>query len=916
MKRILFFIIIIMSFQIVKAETSDYEIPQVLIIQSYHSGFLWSDNIDTAIKTSLKKYNHNIRIKTEFLDTKRFNNQDFKDNLKMMLEYKYKDSHFDLIITADNNAFELVKELHKSIFKEAPLVFCGLNYFHPSQLEGMNNVTGVREKIISLENFQLIKSIHKNVKKIIVLNEMTPTGKENRINILADMREFKEDVEIEIVEDVSIEELKELLANLDQDTIVLYSLFFKDNQGAFLEYDESALLVAKYSAVPVYVSIDFSLGYGAVGGYLTSGRLQGENAANLAIQILEGAEAEKLDIIDVSPNGYYFDYKVMQKWGISIKDVPENSVFINYQESYFQSHKDIILRFAVIVLILSLIIFWLIITLVKKNRLKNELMNSYQKLSDLKENLEIMVDERTKELQSEEKKYRSVYENTGIAMITVAEDGIVTMVNDKFVELSGYTKEEIINKLTWKAFIDKADMDKMQANRDGRYNNELPKIDTYEVKLVNKKGFVIDALLNVVLVPETREIISSITDISQKNAVQNKMQLLLEEQKAFNEAKRKFYSNFGKDLNTPLKSIYGLVDFLEYTSENNEDEDTYKIVKNLTSQLLYIVNEMTEFQIESAPEAFPIQEVYLPELLQYILEFFTERTNINEMYYRVDSDLRKQTYLAVKQLEKLLEIIIIKLAKFDPSIPILIDVAMSADDLLRFTIVSWQGTIAREYIKVENKKQEDIHDLSMISELRFNYLVINKLVDQLGGKIEYASDINPDKEFIFTIKNYSEKELSDSPSDSSDMNSIERYILPNEVGKNSLDLTNKLLPLKLLLVNYSNINHQILYKISQVLNQKVQICAPDQDLKEILLKDTFDVIFIDLTIASINDLESLQEIKEMENINKPYIVADIDDNKDGKVFDTIDAVFPDILSIASFAFILESALEYKNRERL
>jgi len=194
-----------MTFFIGKAYADEYDIPEVLILQSYHSGFLWADNIDTAIKTVLKEYNHNIRIKTEFLDTKRFNTPEFKDNLKMMLEYKYKDSDFDVIITADNNAFEIVKDLHKSVFKEAPVVFCGVNYFHPSQLEGMRNVTGVMEKIISLENFKLIKTIHKDVKKIIVINEMTPTGLQNRINIHADIREFKEDIDIEIVEDVSIE---------------------------------------------------------------------------------------------------------------------------------------------------------------------------------------------------------------------------------------------------------------------------------------------------------------------------------------------------------------------------------------------------------------------------------------------------------------------------------------------------------------------------------------------------------------------------------------------------------------------------------------------------------------------------------------------------------------------------------------
>ncbi len=913
MKKIFFITIILMTFFIGKAYADEYDIPEVLILQSYHSGFLWADNIDTAIKTVLKEYNHNIRIKTEFLDTKRFNTPEFKDNLKMMLEYKYKDSDFDVIITADNNAFEIVKDLHKSVFKEAPVVFCGVNYFHPSQLEGMRNVTGVREKIISLENFKLIKTIHKDVKKIIVINEMTPTGLQNRINIHADIREFKEDIDIEIVEDVSIEELKLLLSNLKDDTIVLYSLFFKDNQGQFLEYDESALLVSRYSSVPVYVSIDFSLGYGAVGGYLTSGSLQGESAAKLAIQILQGNDAEKLDIIDVSPNGYYFDYKAMQKWGLSIKDIPQNSFILNYQQSYFQRNKDIILRFTLVVLFLSIIIFWMIITIIKKNKLKNELVKSNKSLTDLKQNLEFMVDERTQELRSEEKKYRSVYENSGIAMITVAKNGIVTMVNNKFEVLSGYSKEEVENKLSWITFIDQVDIDKMKENRKKRYTNQLPPTDSYEVKFLNKKGFVIDAILNIVLVPETSEIISSITDITAKNTVQKKMQYLLEEQKAFNEVKNNFYSNFGKDMNVPLNAIYGLVDLIETNTDENTNTEYYKLLKDLTRQLLYIVNEMTEYHINREKEKTEIRRVYLPDFIKYILEFFIDRTNIEKIYYRLTSDYEEDRFLAVSQLEKLIEIIIIKLAKNDPKLPIFVDITTTNDDSIKFDISTSDKNAEKDFTLIDKTNEDYLHDLSKVSELRFNYLVINKLISSLEGKVEYSSDINQDKKFIFTIKNYTENDVSENITDNSDVNSIEKYILNSDLTSLADKIADKIIPLKVLIVNYSNVDHYVLFKIAEALNQKIDICTPEQDLKDFLVKNTYDVIFIDLTVVSINDIDTLRDISQNNSIYKPYIIANIENSETPNIYDFIDTVFPDTLTKASLALLLESALEYKNK---
>ena len=1045
MKKFFIISLFLLLFGILNANDLSYQIPQVLVIQSYHSGFLWADNIDSGIKATLKNYDSNIRIKTEFLDTKRFNTEEFKDNLKMMLEYKYKDSKFDVIIVADNNAFEIVKELHDTVFKGAPVVFCGVNYFHPSQLGSMKNVTGVREKIVSLENFQLIKKIHKNVKKIIVLNEETPTGKQNRINIMADIREFKEDVEIEIVEDISIRDLKTLLSSLSPDTVVLYSIFFKDNLGNFLEYDESILLVTDYSSVPVYVSIDFSLGYGAVGGFLTSGTLQGESAAKLAIEILKGADAEKLDIIDVSPNTYYFDYHAMQKWGIKLSDLPENSKIINYEESYFTRNKKLIFRFSLIVLILSGIIFWLILTLIKKNKLKNDLLKTNESLTNLKENLEVIVKDRTNDLEDErnfistvqdyedslvivfdengvinranrcallnlefdldtikgqslwqvfeheddiltirryidsndisqgnltlqlrlisnkgkniiadsvittitakgikyfiltatnvtekyylfeklereEKKYRSVYENSGIAMVTYASNDYVVMMNNKFEELTGYSREEAVNKMTWKDFVDKSSVDLIQTNKDLRSQMKLAPTDNYEIKLVHKKGYVIDVLISVVMVAETNEIISSITDITAKNAIQNKMKLLLEEQKAFNQAKNVFYKNFGIDLKSPLNSLHGIIDLIRNTTDSSKKNIYLNILQDLSCQMLYIVTEMTTFQLDNSKNDLIIQKCNLSEFITYTTEILIIRSNIAEIYFNIDESLNSIQYLAIDKLEKLIQILIIKLSRDNPMIPIIIDIATERDDYIKFTLRKQKDLPQdKKYLKIEGEKKGNIHKLEYISDFKFNHLIVNQLVSQLKGEIDYLRSSSNDNIYVFKIKRFSPEDMSVDINDFESDNNIHRYILPNDVSEYTQKSISNLYSLKVLIVNYSSISHFVLYKILELLNQKIEVCTAEQDFKELINKTTYDIVFLDLSVVSINNLSTLKEIRELTNIYQPFVVSskllnqsDLDlEERDG-FNDLINTEFPELLSISNIALIIEAATEYKN----
>lgn len=1041
MKKILIIITLLLTFILLNSNDISYKIPQVLVIQSYHSGFLWTDNINTSIKRTLKQYDNNTRITTEFLDTKRFTSQQFKDDLKLMLEYKYKDSAFDVVIVADNNAFEMVKELNDTVFKRTPIVFCGLNFFDLSQLGSMKNVTGVREENDFLKNFELIKKIHKNVEKIIVINDLTPTGYQNKLNINKDIRNFKDDVEIEIVEDISVAELKEKLRNLSPNTVVLYSYFFKDNQDRFLEYDESILIVAEASVVPVYITTDFSLGYGTVGGYLTSGALQGENAANLAIQILNGVKADKLNVIDVSPNNYYFDYNVLQKWGIKLSDLPANSEIINYEESYFSSHKRLILRFSFLIFVLFVIISWLIITLIRKNRLKNDLQTSNQSLINLKQNLEVIVKDRTNELEEErnfirtvqdhedslvivfdeearinranrcaitnlefdadtiegqslwqlfeddsdialiqnyienseidksnlikqfkiisykgnnlivdsaitsispkgekyfimtgtnvtekhslfmklereEKKYRSVYENSGIAMVTFAESNHVTMINKKFEELSGYSRDEVINKMTWRDLVDPSSLNLIQTNKDLRIQNKIPQTDNYEIKLVNKKGFVLDVIINVVLVAETKELISTITDITAKNTVQNKMKTLLEEQKAFNEGKNNFYKNLGQDLSTPINTIHGILDLVKYSQDSKEVETYLKVLQGLTRQLSYMVNEMTNYEIAYSPKELNIQKSDLPTIIKDATNLLLSRANIAKILFTLDSSLHDEIYLAVDCLEKLLQIIIINLAKNYPDNPILISVTELDESYLK--VVVKRGNLGFKdvnYTEVMCEKMEKIYKLEYISPFGFNYYVISALISLMGGKLEL--DNNKNSEYKFTIKKLKKEDVKENDYHTKVVNRIESLLLPMFTNENKQINRENIYPLKVLLVNYNNVEHYALHKILDILNQKIDVCLPEQDLKEIISKTTYDVIIFDFSRMSINNLDTLKDIREMKNIYQPFIIASklchvI--NEYEEVLGLINNQLPEITNIIDIAGLIQQATEFKNKK--
>ena len=66
------------------------------------------------------------------------------------------------------------------------------------------------------------------------------------------------------------------------------------------------------------------------------------------------------------------------------------------------------------------------------------------------------------EIKESEKKYRTIFENTGNAAVMIEKDKTISLASSIFEKLSGYSKSEIENKKRWTEFIVKEDLERMK----------------------------------------------------------------------------------------------------------------------------------------------------------------------------------------------------------------------------------------------------------------------------------------------------------------------------------------------------------------------------------------------------------------------------------------------------------------------
>lgn len=127
------------------------------------------------------------------------------------------------------------------------------------------------------------------------------------------------------------------------------------------------------------------------------------------------------------------------------------------------------------------------------------------------------------ELAESEEKYRTIFENTGTATVILEEDTIISMVNTQFEKLSGYSKEEIENKMKWTDFVIPEDLERMKKYHIARRKaGEKPPTE-YKFRFIDRKGKIKNIFLKVGIIPGTKKSIASLMDITESKQAEERL---------------------------------------------------------------------------------------------------------------------------------------------------------------------------------------------------------------------------------------------------------------------------------------------------------------------------------------------------------------------------------------------------------
>lgn len=314
------------------------DIRKILLINSYNVESIWEYKIIKGIKEEINE-NLNINIKMEYLDTANSQNQNYLDEYLELLNTKYKDDKFDMIVTVDDEAFNMVrKELfnEKSIFYKNTVVFTGVNDSLNLTSAEKKYITGFMDGGSKVELIKFITTLQPEVKDISVIIDNTGYSKNIKNKLLENKYLLDKNINLNFIQGKNKKDILNQIKNSSDlnEALLICGIFKNEDNGENVKPENLIEEIKQIKDVPIYTSRDEYMNKGTIGGYIDIPESCGRELGKMILKIYNEGGISKVSPVDKIRANYIVDYKQIYKYNINPLSIPKGTIVIN--KKYYQ----------------------------------------------------------------------------------------------------------------------------------------------------------------------------------------------------------------------------------------------------------------------------------------------------------------------------------------------------------------------------------------------------------------------------------------------------------------------------------------------------------------------------------------------------------------------------------------------------
>lgn len=389
-----FIIFLAVSFFLLQADTHPKK--SIFILHSYSQEYGWTKLQHEGFVDKIEKDSSSaLEISVEYLDTKRLAfSKEYQTFFVAYLQKKYKNYQPDAIYVTDDNALNFFVNHSGSLFSDAPLFFSGINNIALSRSLDPHKYAGVYETKDIVPNIELIRQFSPQTRDIWIVGDDSTTYRSIEADIRSQISKYPNHT-FHFIASPRIDAIRAKLPKSTKSFVVLTTIGgLSDADGRNLTLQESIARLKQNKNLILCSMEDAYVFGGVIGGYVTSGKLQGERAAELAIRHLNGEPLKDIHSVLKSPNTYMFDrHSLVESRLILSEYTARNAIVLCEDKTFFEKYQGVILNsmfiFFIFFFIFLIIVFFLFI---QKNdqlkKLKKELDDTSAELSSAPKRLD------------------------------------------------------------------------------------------------------------------------------------------------------------------------------------------------------------------------------------------------------------------------------------------------------------------------------------------------------------------------------------------------------------------------------------------------------------------------------------------------------------------------------------------------
>lgn len=195
---------------------------EILIFHSYSPDYEWTQTEQAGIDQVFKPLTNQYKMRIEYLDSNHSSSLLDGLLLKKLYQEKFANSHFKVILVSDNAAFDFLRQFRDDLFPGVPVVFCGINGYEQTMIEGLQGFTGIAEDNDFLGLFHVIAQLHPSVKHIVIYGvPEDASSAANLVLIRKLLPDFYLDIKVDIRELPHLDACLADAKTLADDTVIL-----------------------------------------------------------------------------------------------------------------------------------------------------------------------------------------------------------------------------------------------------------------------------------------------------------------------------------------------------------------------------------------------------------------------------------------------------------------------------------------------------------------------------------------------------------------------------------------------------------------------------------------------------------------------------------------------------------------------